>query len=346
MIVDILSRIFSTWAMEVATLTWLAIAFIGAIVEVSIPHFGFAFVSAGAIAAAAAAYLGFGIDPQVGTFVAVMGVSLVELRPRLVSYLGAGRPVAHGLAGQPARHRHARPRPDAGRRSSTWTAKTGWRAAGVHLVEYQSPCRHRRRHRAEVIRIMASSFGLAVFLLIVLLRTIKIVPRTGEDHRAARHATTQKPASAQSSVPRFVRPIDLRSRSRRSGQPVITRDNVTMEVDAVIYLKIGSWDLRSRTCRGASRLTRRRCATSSASSIWITRLSRDRPTRSSAALGSDAAVGREGDIESRTSRRQKRSPDDGEADDGRADAPRRVTTAEGDKSSAMLRAEGRSSRRS
>jgi inner membrane protein len=88
MITEILSRIFSTWATEVETLTWLALAFIGAIVEVSIPHFGFAFVSAGAIAAAAAAYLGFGVVTQVGTFVVVMGVSLIGLRSRLVGYLG------------------------------------------------------------------------------------------------------------------------------------------------------------------------------------------------------------------------------------------------------------------
>jgi membrane protein implicated in regulation of membrane protease activity len=88
MITELLSRLFSTWATEVATLTWLALAFIGAIVEVSIPHFGFAFVSAGAIAAAAAAYLGFGVVTQVGTFVFVMGVSLVGLRSRLVGYLG------------------------------------------------------------------------------------------------------------------------------------------------------------------------------------------------------------------------------------------------------------------
>jgi membrane protein implicated in regulation of membrane protease activity len=88
MITDILSRIFSTWATEVETLTWLALAFIGAIIEVSIPHFGFAFVSAGAIAAAAAAYLGFGVVVQVGTFVVVMGVSLIGLRSRLVGYLG------------------------------------------------------------------------------------------------------------------------------------------------------------------------------------------------------------------------------------------------------------------
>ena len=88
MIAELLSRIFSTWATEVETLTWLALAFIGAIVEVSIPHFGFAFVSAGAIAAAAAAYLGFGVVVQVGTFVFVMSVSLIGLRSRLVGYLG------------------------------------------------------------------------------------------------------------------------------------------------------------------------------------------------------------------------------------------------------------------
>jgi membrane protein implicated in regulation of membrane protease activity len=93
MILNILSSLFSTWAAEVATLSWLGVAFVAAILEVSIPHFGSAFVSAGAIAAAAAAYLGFGIPLQIGTFIVVMVVSLIALRSSLVGHLaGPGVP--------------------------------------------------------------------------------------------------------------------------------------------------------------------------------------------------------------------------------------------------------------
>jgi len=88
-----LSAIWSLWGSELAVFSWLAIAFVAAILEVSIPHFGSAFVSAGAIAAAAAAYLGFTIPVQVGTFVVVLIVSLVALRSTLVGRLaGQGVP--------------------------------------------------------------------------------------------------------------------------------------------------------------------------------------------------------------------------------------------------------------
>jgi membrane protein implicated in regulation of membrane protease activity len=40
------------------------------------------------VAAAVAAYFGFGIIPQVGIFVVVLAASLVGLRSRLVGYLG------------------------------------------------------------------------------------------------------------------------------------------------------------------------------------------------------------------------------------------------------------------
>ena len=93
MILNILSSLFSTWAAQVATLSWLGVAFVAAILEVSIPHFGSAFVSAGAIAAAGAAYLGFGIPLQITTFIVVMVVSLVALRSSLVGRLaGPGVP--------------------------------------------------------------------------------------------------------------------------------------------------------------------------------------------------------------------------------------------------------------
>ena len=80
--------LFDSWLSEVATLAWLALALVGAIVEVSIPHFGFAFVSAASVAAAVAAYFGFGIIPQIGIFVVVLAASLIGLRSRLVGYLG------------------------------------------------------------------------------------------------------------------------------------------------------------------------------------------------------------------------------------------------------------------
>jgi len=80
--------IWSLWGSELAVFTWLAVAFVAAILEVSIPHFGSAFVSAGAIAAAAAAYLEFSVPMQIGTFVVVLIVSLVGLRSTLVGRLG------------------------------------------------------------------------------------------------------------------------------------------------------------------------------------------------------------------------------------------------------------------
>jgi len=88
MILDALSGLFRSWMSEIATLGWLALALVAAIVEVSIPHFGFAFVSAGAVAAAVAAYFGAPIVAQIGIFVIVLVVSLVGLRSRLVGYLG------------------------------------------------------------------------------------------------------------------------------------------------------------------------------------------------------------------------------------------------------------------
>src|SRR4029453_15759129 len=86
-----IGRWFDSWLAEVATLTWLALALIGAIVEVSIPHFGFAFVSAGAIAAGAAAYFGFDIVAQIFVFVVVLTVSILALRSRLVGYIAGGK---------------------------------------------------------------------------------------------------------------------------------------------------------------------------------------------------------------------------------------------------------------
>jgi len=76
------------WSSELALFAWLVVAFIAAILEVSIPHFGSVFVSAGAIAAAAAAFFGYPVELQVMVFVVVLVVSLVGLRSRLIGRLG------------------------------------------------------------------------------------------------------------------------------------------------------------------------------------------------------------------------------------------------------------------
>ena len=81
-------RLLSEWAAEVGSLSWLAVALVAAVIEVSVPHFGCAFVSAGAIAAAAAAFFGYGVPVQIATFVVVMTVSLMALRWNLLSRLG------------------------------------------------------------------------------------------------------------------------------------------------------------------------------------------------------------------------------------------------------------------
>src|SRR3982074_3508678 len=83
-------------------------------------------------------------------------------------------------------------------------------------------------------------FGIAFFLLVVLMRTIKIVPqkqvkiieRLGKFHRTAEAGL--KPILPFLDSIRAT--IDLREQiTKIEPQPVITRDNVTMEVDAVIY---------------------------------------------------------------------------------------------------------------
>ena len=65
-------------------LSWVALAILAAIVEVSIPHFGLIFVSVGAVAAAIASGAGFGFPVQILVFVVALGASLGLLRPRLV----------------------------------------------------------------------------------------------------------------------------------------------------------------------------------------------------------------------------------------------------------------------
>jgi len=83
-----IAKLFAEWAAQVGALSWLAVALVAAILEVSVPHFGCAFISAGAVAAAATAFFGFSVGAQIGTFVFVMTVSLVALRQNLLSRIG------------------------------------------------------------------------------------------------------------------------------------------------------------------------------------------------------------------------------------------------------------------
>ena len=86
-------------------------------------------------------------------------------------------------------------------------------------------------------------FGLALFLIVVLMRTIKIVPqkqvkiieRLGKYHRTA-EAGLNTIFPFLDSVRET---LDLREQiTKIEPQNVITRDNVTMEVDAVIYFAV------------------------------------------------------------------------------------------------------------
>lgn len=71
-------------------LAWLVLAIVAAVIEMSVPHFGSVFVSAGALAAAAAAVLSAGVPVQIVAFAFVLVVSAVVLRPWLVAR-AAGR---------------------------------------------------------------------------------------------------------------------------------------------------------------------------------------------------------------------------------------------------------------
>jgi membrane protein implicated in regulation of membrane protease activity len=73
---------------EAPALAWLALAIVAAIVEVSIPHFGVMFVSIGAVAAAIAAAVGFGLAAQLIVFAAALVLSLMLLRERLLKQMG------------------------------------------------------------------------------------------------------------------------------------------------------------------------------------------------------------------------------------------------------------------
>jgi membrane protein implicated in regulation of membrane protease activity len=88
-----LTLLSMAWSSELAALAWLAVALVAAIIEVSVPHFGFGFVSIGAVAGAAMAYFGYGVTAQMAVFVAVLSVSLLLLRSRLLGRVFSGRGV-------------------------------------------------------------------------------------------------------------------------------------------------------------------------------------------------------------------------------------------------------------
>src|SRR5207247_8962057 len=75
---------FDSWA-----IAWVTLALIAAIVEVSIPHFGMIFVAVGAIAAALAAFMSFGLPVQIVFFIVAVSIGFAVLRPRLI---GRGAP--------------------------------------------------------------------------------------------------------------------------------------------------------------------------------------------------------------------------------------------------------------
>lgn len=72
---------------ETAAVTWVVLAVVAAVVELSIPHFGLIFVSVAAIAAAVVSLAGFGAIAQSVIFVVALGLSLTVLRPRMMSKL-------------------------------------------------------------------------------------------------------------------------------------------------------------------------------------------------------------------------------------------------------------------
>jgi membrane protein implicated in regulation of membrane protease activity len=89
----ILTLLSMAWSSELAALVWLGAALIAAIIEVSVPHFGFGFVSIGAVAGAGMAFFGYGVTAQMAVFVFVLSVSLLALRSTLLGKLMGGRGV-------------------------------------------------------------------------------------------------------------------------------------------------------------------------------------------------------------------------------------------------------------
>jgi membrane protein implicated in regulation of membrane protease activity len=75
--------------MTLTAFVWLTVALVAAIIEIILPTFGFIFAAGGAVAAAGVAALGGGTTLQIATFIIVLLLSLVLIRPRLVASLGS-----------------------------------------------------------------------------------------------------------------------------------------------------------------------------------------------------------------------------------------------------------------
>lgn len=70
-------------------LWWVVVAILAALIEISIPHFGVIFASAGALIAALAASIGLNLPAQIITFILAFGLSFALIRPRLIGNTAA-----------------------------------------------------------------------------------------------------------------------------------------------------------------------------------------------------------------------------------------------------------------
>lgn len=75
--------------LDSVVVTWIVVAVVAAVIEISIPHFGLIFVTVAALAAAGMAYAGFGAVLQATVFLVALGVTFFGLRPRMMSNLGS-----------------------------------------------------------------------------------------------------------------------------------------------------------------------------------------------------------------------------------------------------------------
>jgi membrane protein implicated in regulation of membrane protease activity len=72
---------------------WVVVAILAALIEISIPHFGVIFASAGALIAAVAATGGAPLPAQIIVFLFAFGLSFWLIRPRLITpSVGKGVP--------------------------------------------------------------------------------------------------------------------------------------------------------------------------------------------------------------------------------------------------------------
>lgn len=75
--------------LDSVVVTWIVVAVVAAVIEISIPHFGLIFVTVAALAAAGVAYGGYGIVLQAVVFLAALGLTFFGLRPRMMANLGS-----------------------------------------------------------------------------------------------------------------------------------------------------------------------------------------------------------------------------------------------------------------